>query len=344
VAGRILEALAKTIPVDGHEITTTASIGIAVFPDHGDDVETLVKHADRAMYHAKERGGNTFERYSETLDGDAKERFRLEIELRHALKNDELVLFYQPKIETMTHRVVGMEALVRWRHPRLGMLAPTRFIGIAEETGLIGELGAWVLRTACGHAKEWLAAGHSDVRVAVNLSVLQLRDPRFVNQTLDILNETGLAPTSLELEVTENTVMENLEVVTSILSQLKRRGVRISLDDFGIGYSSLNYIKRFPIDALKIDRSFIQNLTSHKPDLAIVSAIIAMAHAMDLEVIAEGVENNEQLDIVAELGSDHVQGHIFSRPKPLNEALALMMSEVHAAPCAQPPRDASVGG
>lgn len=344
VASRLLSGLSEPYTIGEHTVHLTISIGISVFPQGGHSAEQLLRNAEVAMYHAKDRGGNTFERYSETLDGDARERFRLELELRHALKNDELVLFYQPKIETTTRRIVGLEALVRWRHPRLGMLAPTRFIGIAEETGLIGELGAWVLRTACVHAKEWIALGHADVRVAVNLSVLQLRDPRFVNQTLDILRDTGLDATSLELEVTENAVMENLEVVTSILSQLKRRGVRISLDDFGIGYSSLNYIKRFPIDALKIDRSFIQNLTSHKPDLAIVSAIIAMAHAMDLEVIAEGVENNEQLDIVSELGSDHVQGHIFSRPKPLTEALALMVSENPETGRAHAPRDASAAG
>jgi len=344
VASRLLENLSEPYLIGDHTVHLTISIGISVFPQGGHSAEQLLRNAEVAMYHAKERGGNTFERYSETLDGDSRERFRLEVELRHALTNDELVLFYQPKMETTTHRIVGMEALVRWRHPRLGLLAPTKFIAIAEETGLIGELGAWVLRTACCHAKGWIADGHADVRVAVNLSVLQLRDPRFVDQTLAILQDTGLEPTSLELEVTENAVMENLEIVTSILSQLKRRGVRISLDDFGIGYSSLNYIKRFPIDALKIDRSFIQNLTSHKPDLAIVSAIIAMAHAMELEVIAEGVENNEQLDIVSELSCDHVQGHIFSRPKPLNEAVALMDSGSDASEPVQVPRDATAAG
>ncbi|HUP61693.1 MAG TPA: PAS domain S-box protein [Thermoanaerobaculia bacterium] len=328
VAQKVLEAVRHPVQVGEHELYVTTSIGIAVFPDDGIDAEGLLKHADRAMYRAKEVGRDNYQYVTTRRDG-GDSRLVLERSLHHAIEREEFEVHYQPMVEIATGRVVGAEALVRWRHPEHGLMQPEEFIPIAEETTLIVPLGAWVLRTACTQMKAWHDAGHAWLRVAVNLSPRQFQDQELVTIVERVLADTGFPPALLDLEITESTAMQNAELSLQILNRLKEMGIRISIDDFGTGYSSLSYLKRFPIDTVKIDQDFVRDLTSD--DTAIICAVISMAHALNLRIIAEGVETEEQLAFLRREQCSEMQGFLFSEPLPAEEfELALRSGKRHA--------------
>lgn len=327
IVKRIIESLAEPYNIGEHSLYMTTSVGISVHPQDGRNADTLLKHAEVAMDFAKILNGHNYHFYTSALETETIEELNLENDLRIALAGDELEMFYQPKVCLTENRMVGMEALIRWRHPVKGLVLPKMFLAIAEKTGLIHELGVWVFRTACIQARKWKEQGFRDLTVAINISATQFIREGFSNEIISILTSTGTNPKLVEIEVTEYTMVHNIEAVTTIIENLRRIGIKVSLDDFGTGYSSLHYIKKFPIDSLKIDISFIQNITTDTSDFAIVSAIIAMAHAMNIKVIAEGVENNEQLQILKELHCDQIQGYIFSRPKSGPEATELLLSE-----------------
>jgi EAL domain-containing protein (putative c-di-GMP-specific phosphodiesterase class I) len=305
--------------LEDREYVVTGSMGIAVYPDDGEDVDILLRNADIAMYAAKEEGRNTYRFFSEEMNARMLERLALESDLRRALERDELVLHFQPQVEARTGRTVALEALVRWQHPQRGLLPPLDFIGIAEETGLIIPLGEWVMRTACGQAVAWREAGLPPMRVSVNVSSRQLTQSDLVTTVKQVLDATRLAGEFLELELTESSLMSDVEATTQTLCGLKETGLSLSVDDFGTGYSSMNYLKRFPLDALKIDRSFVQDLTVDANDAAITKAVIALAKALDLSTIAEGVEDKEQLQFLVDQGCDLIQGFLISRPIPAEE-------------------------
>ena len=330
VSQKLIDALAAAFTIGGNEYRVTASIGVSAYPQDGSDAETLLKNADIAMYRAKEKGRNAFEFYSAHLSSDAIERLSLESGLRRALERDELELYYQPQIEACTGRIVGMEALVRWRHPQYGVLPPARFIRIAEENGLIVPLGDWVVHTACKAHREWQAKRYAPARIAVNLSPRQFLHAGLVKDTLRVLESSGCKPSYLELEITESMVMHDPAGAAMVIEELKEMGVRIAMDDFGTGYSSLAHLKRFPIDTLKIDRSFISDLPGDAGNMAITDAIIAMARTLHLTVIAEGVETRSQFELLRRLGCDEVQGYYFSAPVPKDEA-AVMLREASAS-------------
>ena len=311
---RVLEAVAEPMAIEGHQLVLTCSIGIAVYPTNGKDPEHLVECADVAMYSAKQRGRNNFQFYDAALNERALSRLVMESALRTAVERQEFCLNYQPQVDLKNGYIVGMEALIHWRHPTLGIVPPTDFIGLAEESGLIVEIGQWVLREACLQNKAWQDAGLGFLRVAVNLSPRQFADPHLVQSIDAILRETGLAPQYLEIELTENLIMMEITRAVEILMQLKANGIQLSIDDFGTGYSSLSYLKQFPIDVLKIDRTFVKDIGSSADDEAIVKSIITLAHALKLHVIAEGVETAEQLAFLAQHDCDEFQGFYFSRP------------------------------
>ncbi|MCX7570962.1 EAL domain-containing protein [Tumebacillus sp. DT12] len=319
VARSILDGFEIPLRFDNHEFRLSTSIGIAVYPRDGEDDTTLLKNADAAMYHAKESGRNNFQLYSRTMNATILEQLQLEQSLHQALELEEFVLYYQPQVNVYTGKMIGMEALIRWNHPEHGMISPALFIPIAENTGLIEPIGDWVLRRACRQLIEWQEAGLPPVCVAVNLSARQFQKQNFVEQIAEVLQETGLDPQYLELEVTESLAMTHADRAVSKLYELKHLGVKLSIDDFGTGYSSLNYLKRFPIDTLKIDRSFVGDITSNEGDATIVTTIIAMAHTLEMKVIAEGVENEEQLEFLYGQGCDQMQGYLFSPPRPAEE-------------------------
>jgi len=316
MAGKIQEALAQRCLVDGQEFHVTASIGIGMFPNDGEDAETLMRNADIAMHHAKGNGRNRYQFFAQQMNQSAFERLTLENDLRLALEREEFELHYQPKIDIEAGCVSGMEALVRWRHPEQGMVSPAKFIPLAEESGLIVPLGVWILRAACRQAKEWLDAGLPPLRVAVNISPRQFAQPDLPEMVERILAETGLAASLLELEVTEGAVMDRAVESIDMLNRFKEMGVTLSIDDFGTGYSSLSYLKLFPIQYLKIDQSFVRDITADPNDAAIVTAVLAMAEGLKLGVIAEGVETAEQLAFLRRQGCREVQGYYFSRPLP----------------------------
>jgi EAL domain-containing protein (putative c-di-GMP-specific phosphodiesterase class I) len=311
-AQKVLEAVRHPVSVDEHELYVTTSIGIAIFPDDGEDAESLLKNADRAMYRAKDIGRDNFQYATPVAFDLAEGRLSLERSLHHALERSEFVVHYQPMVEIASGRVVGAEALVRWNHPESGLIQPEDFIPIAEETQLILPIGAWVLRTACKQMKEWHDAGHPWLRVAVNLSPRQFQDRELIATVERTLGETGFPSTLLDLEITESPAMQNAELSLSILRRLKEMGVRISIDDFGTGYSSLSYLKRFPIDTVKIDQDFVRDLSTD--DAAIISAVISMARALNLRVIAEGVETEEQLAFLQREHCAEMQGFLYSEP------------------------------
>jgi diguanylate cyclase (GGDEF)-like protein len=312
VAQKVLEAVRHPVIIDEHELYVTTSIGIAIFPDDGMDAEALLRHADRAMYRAKEQGRDNYQLAASVTERPGEARLAMERALHRALERDELVVHYHPMVEIATGRVVGAEALVRWNDPDRGLVLPEEFIPLAEETQLIVPIGAWVLRTACAQMKAWHDAGHPRLRVAVNLSPRQFQDRELTATVERILQETGYPPTLLDLEITESTAMQNAELTLAILNGLKEMGIRISIDDFGTGYSSLSYLKRFPIDTVKIDQDFVRDLTSD--DTAIISAVISMARALNLRVIAEGVETEEQLAFLRREQCSEMQGFLFSEP------------------------------
>ncbi|WP_088709395.1 EAL domain-containing protein [Noviherbaspirillum denitrificans] len=324
VVRRIMDAVAQPIVIEGYEFVMGCCIGIAVCPGDGSDADTLIKHAGIAMYRAKETGRNSFQFYTACMNQQAMERLRLEGDLRNALDRGEFVLHYQPQVDLGTGHILGVEALVRWQHPVLGAVPPARFIGLAEEMGLIVPIGNWVLREACRQSVAWLQAGHGQVRVAVNLSARQFYQQDLASTIESILDETGIEPHLLELELTESMMMNDVEHAVGILRRLKAIGVYLSIDDFGTGYSSLSYLRRFPIDLLKIDQSFVRDITIDPDDAAIVLSIISLAHSLRLKVIAEGVETEAQLGYLQRHGCDFMQGYFFSPPLPAGECAALL--------------------
>lgn len=329
VAERILAAASQPVEVEEHDLQVTISIGASLYPYDGKDVDTLLKNADAAMYRAKALGRNNFQCYTAELNHRIMERLTLTAQLRHALDRGEFILHYQPQVDLQTGHIIGMEALVRWQHPELGLVSPARFIPLAEETGLIGPLGEWVMRSACAQNKAWQEAGLPPICVTVNLSARQLAQRDLVQTIVKVLEETGLDPKYLELELTESGVMTHPEEMLGRLRQLKEVGLRISLDDFGTGYSSLSYLKRFPFDKLKIDQSFARDITSDPNDAAIALTIIAMAQSLKLRVTAEGVETQGQLDYLTRHGCDEIQGYYFSPPIPGEEAMQLLREGRH---------------
>lgn len=310
------EAFRHPLPVDGYDFFITTSIGISLYPTDGSDMETLIKNADTAMYRSKEQGGNQYQFYLPEMNAKAAERLELETDLRRALERNEMVLYYQPKVDLQSGRIAGMEALIRWQHPERGMVSPAKFISLAEETGLIIPIGEWALRTACRQNKVWQTAGFPAVRVAVNLSARQFQQEDLVQTVERVLRETDLDPNDLELEITESVAMQDVERASSTLKKLKNLGVRISIDDFGLGYSSLGYLKKFPIDTLKIDQSFVRDIATDSYNAAIVTAVITLARSLNLKVVAEGVESREQQLFLQALQCDEMQGYLFSRPVP----------------------------
>ena len=326
ISSRIIAKLAEPYHVNEHIIYATCSIGISTFPHDCDDAETLLMNSEIAMNRIKKASGNGFHFYADEVSEETADILDMESELREAIINNEMCIYYQPKVNILTENIVGMEALLRWKHPTKGLIPPNSFLPLAEKTGLIHELGIWVFREVCKQAKYWDNQGIKGFTVAVNISATQFTRSDFVGQIVSTLNNTRVNPKLIEIEITENTMLHDIDTVSSIIGQLRNLGISSSLDDFGTGYSSLHYIKKFTIDSLKIDISFINNITTSSDDIAIVTAIIAMAHAMNVKVIAEGVENNEQLNILRDLGCDEIQGYIYSRAKPREEATALLKS------------------
>ncbi len=314
VAQKILHELSLSFTVYGHELNITASIGISVYPDDGNDVQTLMKNADTAMYHAKEHGKNAYQFYKENMNTVLFEHMLLENSLRRAIERNEFQVYYQPKIDMSSGKVSGMEALLRWQHSEIGLINPSQFIPIAEETGLIIPVGEWILRAACKQCMVWKEAGFPSLSVAVNLSSRQLKHQELLRIIKEVLDETGFDPEYLELELTESVIMHQAEKTIETLHKLKAMGIRISIDDFGTGYSSLSYLKRFPIDKLKIDQSFVHDVTTNEDDSSIVTAIIAIAQSLKLKIVAEGVETIDQLAFLKSMQCDEVQGYYFSRP------------------------------
>jgi diguanylate cyclase (GGDEF)-like protein/PAS domain S-box-containing protein len=313
-AQRIIRVLSVEYSIRGQSLSITTSIGISVFPHNGIDGETLIKHADTAMYCAKQKGPNNVQFFTEDLNSQMVERLAIENGLRLALDRQEFFLVYQPQMDIATGRVVGYEALIRWKHPVLGLVPPDKFIRIAENSGLIVPIGEWVLRTACSQVRRWQNEGLPAVRIAVNVSAVQFRQDGFRDLIRDVLRETGLAPECLELELTESLLLTNADVVFSVLQELNEMGLSLAIDDFGTGYSSLSYLKQFRVNKLKIDRSFIRDIAEHSDDAAITTAIISMAKSLNLKVIAEGVETEEQMSFLRVHQCDEIQGYYFSKP------------------------------
>jgi diguanylate cyclase (GGDEF)-like protein/PAS domain S-box-containing protein len=326
VAQKILDSLSEPATIDGHELKVTPSVGICAYPHDGEDVGTLMRNADTAMYHAKQMGRNNYQFFTQAMNDAAQQRLVLENDLRYAVERGEFILHYQPQLDLKTDVIVGFEALVRWRHPQRGMVPPSEFIPAAEETGLIGPIGEWVLHEACSQARVWQKAGATQLQVAVNCSAQQFQREGFVETVGRILRETGMPALRLELEITESVIIHHSEEVNARFQALGDMGVRISIDDFGTGYSSLSYLKRLAIHQLKIDQSFVRDISSDPDDAAIVSAIIAIAHSLDLDVVAEGVETSEQLAYLRSLGCDTAQGYLFSRPLPAEDFERLLAS------------------
>ncbi len=314
VTNRLLGKLRVPLSVAGHELVISASVGISLLSDSAREVSALVSQANMAMQHAKHLGGNNFQFFTQSLQASTLEHLQLEIQLRRAIEEQQLQVFYQPKLCLRTGRLDSAEALVRWHHPQRGMVAPGEFIGLAEETGLISAIGEFVLRKACWQACEWQRQGMAPIRVSVNLSVHQLRQGKLVSLVRQVLEETGLAPQWLELELTESQLLDSVEHIITTFQQLRDLGVKLAIDDFGTGYSSLSYLRRFPVDYVKIDRAFISGLGDGTEDAAIIQAIISMAHSLGLKVVAEGVENQSQLQFLRDHGCDEVQGYLISRP------------------------------
>jgi diguanylate cyclase (GGDEF)-like protein len=319
VADRIRAELTRPVEHLGHEFVVTSSIGVSLYPDDGSDIETLLKNADVAMYQAKSAGRNSVRFYSGTMSLRSLERLELENSLRHALRRNELSLHYQPQIDVKTKRMTGVEALLRWDHPEHGSVSPSRFIPLAEECGLITPLGEWVLETACHQTKVWQDKYERQLDIAVNLSSQQFFSSDIANVVLRTIYDAGLAPSSMHLELTETILMNDVKETIVTLDKLRDAGVSLAMDDFGKGYSSLSYLKRLPLDTLKIDKSFVMDMENNKDDAAICAAIIAMAHNLDLKVIAEGVETQEQLNFLEGQGCDQIQGFLISKPLPPEE-------------------------
>ena len=323
-ARRMLEAVAEAHPIDNHDLHVTTSIGVSVYPDDGLNPETLIKNADTAMYQAKENGRQSYQFFKPSMNVRAVERQSIEESLRRALERQEFTLQYQPKIDLRTHEITGAEALLRWTHPVRGLVSPAQFIPVAEDCGLILPIGRWALREACKQARTWLDAGLALGTMAVNISAMEFRHEKFLEGVLAVLADTGLNPKSLELELTESVLMKQAEATESILKTLRARGVQVAVDDFGTGYSSLSYLRKFPMDALKIDQSFVRQITTAPEETTIVTAVISMGRSLKLRVIAEGVETREELEFLQAHECDEAQGYYFSRPVPPEQFAKLL--------------------
>jgi diguanylate cyclase (GGDEF)-like protein len=332
LASRLIDVMQASVRIAGIEIHTSPSIGIAFYPHDGANIETLLAHADAAMYYAKQQGRNNFQCFVPSMNTATQEKVRLEMDMHIALEQKQFELHYQPKVNTATGVMHGAEALLRWTHPVHGAIAPAKFIPIAEECGLIGAIGAWVVREACRQARAWQLDGLPPLRVAVNLSASQFRQGNIVTMIRDALDAAGLEARFLEVELTESVVMSDPEESIAILEQLSTMGVLVSVDDFGTGYSSMSYLRRFPIDKIKIDRGFISEAMSRPDDASIVRAIVSLAHSLRLKVVAEGVESSEQLEFLKTLGCDQYQGFHFSPALPPAQFEALVRSERDAGP------------
>ncbi|MFD0678069.1 MULTISPECIES: EAL domain-containing protein [unclassified Paenibacillus] len=322
----IPELLREPFIIENQELFVTASIGISLYPHDSTDVKTLLKNADIAMYRSKEKGGNSYHYYQPEMNKRSLHRLNLEIHLRKALERDEFRIFYQPIVDLSNGKIYGMESLIRWVHPEWGMISPAEFIPLAEETGLIIPIGNWVLKQSCLNNKKWQNIGHPPLCVSVNISAIQFHQPQFVQLVEKTLEETGLEPKLLCLEITENVAMTNISYIIDTMQKLRALGVRISIDDFGTGYSSFSYLKRFRVHTLKIDQSFIRDVTVDEENAAIVTALIAMSRQLKIKSLAEGVETQEQLDFLINQGCDEVQGYVFSKPMPAHE-FELMIKE-----------------
>ncbi len=326
LARKLIDALSESYLISGNECRVTASIGSSTYPDDGEDVSTLLKNADIAMYRAKEQGRNGFQFFSEQMNTDAVERMTVETDLRRAIERDELVLHYQPKIDVRSGRVTGLEALVRWQHPEMGLVPPAHFMRVANEAGLIVPIGEWVLKTACAVACDLALQGISGIPVAVNLSPRQFMHGDLLKDIERALLATGCSAGGIALEITESMVMHDPERATALIRSLKTLGVQIVIDDFGTGYSSLNYLQHFPVDALKIDRSFMK--TTDAGTMSIARTIIAMAHNLNFRTIAEGVETRQQFDFLREQGCDEIQGYYVSKPLAITDAIAFIDGKI----------------
>ncbi len=327
ISGELLSVLSQPLQLSGHECHTTASIGIAMYPSDGADIQTLTKNADMAMYLAKEDGKNGFRFFTKEIKTQSIERLRLESALRRALERDQFSLHYQPKIDMASGQITGVEALLRWNHPDLGTVSPGQFIPLAEETGLIVPIGRWVLKEACAQNMAWQRCGLRPVTVAVNLSPRQFADPHLLQDVDEALLASGMSPVLLQLEVTESMVMRNVSRAIKVLDAIQSRGIRLAIDDFGTGYSSMSLMKQFPIDTIKIDRSFVRDLPVDTEDQAIAQAIISMGKALGMTVIAEGVETVEQETFLRNHACDEMQGFLFSRPLPAKQMADLLRTE-----------------
>jgi len=326
VANKILESLRKPYVIDGNELFALGSVGISLFPDHGDDIDSLIKKADVAMYESKAQGGDRYVVYDPVMDEYSHKRLLLENSLRKALVKDEFKLVYQPKVDIVSGEITAMEALLRWEHPEFGLIKPDEFIPLAEETGLILAIGEWVLEHACRQNMEWQATGMPPMRVAVNISGYQLQQTDFIDRLEAVVTLTGMDFKYLELEITESVIMQNPDFAIQILNEVQGRGIHISIDDFGTGYSSLAHLKRFSVNTLKIDKSFVRDLESSKTDAAITTAIIAMGNSLNLRVIAEGVETEGQYSFLQDAMCDEVQGFLVSRPMPAEMVVEFVKS------------------
>lgn len=320
---RIHEMMRHPFVIEGRQVVLTTSIGIALYPEDGENAATLLKHADTAMYHAKDQGRDNYQFYSASLTQEALRRLDLKSNLRLALERNEFFLVYQPQLDLASGRIQSLEALIRWKHPELGLISPMEFIPVAEESGLIVPIGEWVLRTACADAARWKASGHP-LRMAVNLSAIQFRSPQLVKRIKEILRQTGFAAELLELEVTEGALMDHTEATLETMNALRREGMQLSLDDFGTGYSSLSYLKRLPLNNMKVDQSFVRGLPADEESLAIVRAIVALAKNLGFTVTAEGIETEEQAHILNDLKCETLQGYYIGKPVPAEEFTGLL--------------------
>lgn len=316
VSVSILDLLKKSFSVARQEVYVTASIGISLFPHNGDTATTILQNAGAALHRAKRLGGNNHQFYATDMNASARNRLALETSLRQAIDNDEFVTFYQPVVNLASGKIVGLEALVRWQHPRLGILPPADFLELAEHTGLIMDISQSVMRAACLQTRQWQLQGQSDLRLAVNVSARQFRQKDFIDRIRRILNDTSFNPASLELELTETSIMDNPESAAEILAEIRNLGITVAIDDFGTGYSSLSYLKKFPIDTLKVDRSFVSGAAIDRDDASLVTAIIRLAHDLRLKVVAEGIETEDELAFLRQLKCDEGQGYFFGKPQP----------------------------
>lgn len=323
----ITDSLKASFRLSAQEVYATASMGISFFPLNGQDRTSILKNAGAALYRAKKQGGNNYQFYNPEMNALALNRLTLETSLRQAIDKKQFITYYQPVLNLMSNRIVGLEALVRWQHPQLGVLPPSEFLGLAEDTGLILYISESVMRSACFQTRKWQLQGLSGLRIAVNVSARQFQQKDFIDKVIHTLGESELDPSCLELELTETSIMENPESATKLLTEVRQLGVRVAVDDFGVGYSSLSYLKRLPIDTLKLDRSFVHGVTTDPDDAALVMAVVSLAHNLRLRVVAEGVETSEQLNFLKLLRCDEGQGYLFSKPQPVEVIEQILLKE-----------------